>query len=235
MRCAIHQPNFFPRLSTLAKLYAADCWIVLDDVQFARRDYQHRCRLAPLGESARWQWLSLSVRLPAGRVTRINQARLVDRVHCQRRIEGMTRHLYTRSPYWPTVSESLQRVLDLMDRTDSLTEVTTSSTRVLLDALGWRGKVVKSSDLIARTGRSERLADLTRAVGASEYICGTGGMRYIQHEPFTEQGLMIIPFGVPASSAYLWQDATRLSALWGLMSVGVEGVLGELRQVTSVS
>jgi hypothetical protein len=147
----------------------------------------------------------------------------------------MTRHLYTRCPYWPTVSESLQRVLDLMDRTDSLTEVTTSSTRVLLDALGWRGKVVKSSDLIARTGRSERLADLTRAVGASEYICGTGGMRYIQHEPFTEQGLMIIPFGVPASSAYLWQDATRLSALWGLMSVGVEGVLGELRQVTSVS
>ncbi|MFW6692959.1 WbqC family protein [Streptomyces sp. MAR4 CNX-425] len=42
--CAIHQPNLFPRLSTLAKLYAADRWIVLDDVQFARRDYQHRAR-----------------------------------------------------------------------------------------------------------------------------------------------------------------------------------------------
>jgi hypothetical protein len=41
--CAIHQPNFFPRLSTLAKLFTADIWVVLDDVQFARRDYQHRC------------------------------------------------------------------------------------------------------------------------------------------------------------------------------------------------
>ncbi|MEV8399494.1 WbqC family protein [Streptomyces niveus] len=38
----MHQPNLFPRLSMLAKLYAADCWIVLDDVQFTRRDYQHR-------------------------------------------------------------------------------------------------------------------------------------------------------------------------------------------------
>jgi hypothetical protein len=39
--CAIHQPNFLPRLSTLAKLYAAaDSWIILDDVQFTRRDYQ---------------------------------------------------------------------------------------------------------------------------------------------------------------------------------------------------
>lgn len=32
--CAIHQPNFLPRLTTLAKLFAADYWIVLDDVQF---------------------------------------------------------------------------------------------------------------------------------------------------------------------------------------------------------
>lgn len=40
--CAIHQPNLFPRLSTLAKLFVADCWIVLDEVQFTCRDYQHR-------------------------------------------------------------------------------------------------------------------------------------------------------------------------------------------------
>jgi hypothetical protein len=48
--CAIHQPNLFPRLTTLAKLFAADYWIVLDDVQFTRRDYQHRARLAALGD-----------------------------------------------------------------------------------------------------------------------------------------------------------------------------------------
>ncbi|MFE7111305.1 WbqC family protein [Streptomyces sp. NPDC057575] len=39
--CAIHQPNLLPRLSTVAKILAADVWIVLDDVQFARRDFQH--------------------------------------------------------------------------------------------------------------------------------------------------------------------------------------------------
>jgi len=43
--CAIHQPNLFPRLSTLAKLFAADLWIALDDVQFARCHY----RLASAG------------------------------------------------------------------------------------------------------------------------------------------------------------------------------------------
>jgi hypothetical protein len=53
--CAIHQPNFFPRLSTLAKLYAADVWVILDDVQFSRRDYQHRCYLPAGAGPARGQ------------------------------------------------------------------------------------------------------------------------------------------------------------------------------------
>jgi hypothetical protein len=76
--CAIHQPNFFPRLSTLAKLFAADYWIVLDDVQFVRRDYQHWARLAFLEDSGRGQWLSLATHLPQGRPTLIHEAVLVE-------------------------------------------------------------------------------------------------------------------------------------------------------------
>lgn len=53
--CAIHQPNLLPRLSTLAKIASCDVWIVLDDVQFVRRDYQHRARLAGFADPATWR------------------------------------------------------------------------------------------------------------------------------------------------------------------------------------
>ncbi|MFI1226006.1 MULTISPECIES: WbqC family protein [unclassified Streptomyces] len=53
-------------MNTLAKLFAADTWIVLEDVQFTRRDYQHRARLADLDEPARQRWLIIPTRLPAG-------------------------------------------------------------------------------------------------------------------------------------------------------------------------
>ncbi|WP_329144849.1 MULTISPECIES: WbqC family protein [unclassified Streptomyces] len=56
--CAIHQPNFLPRLTTLAKLVATDYWIVLDDVQFTRRDYQHRALLPGPGEPEGRRWLT---------------------------------------------------------------------------------------------------------------------------------------------------------------------------------
>jgi len=62
--CAIHQPNLLPRLSTLAKLYAADVWVILDDVQFVRRDYQHRACLAALDDPQRRQWMSVETHLP---------------------------------------------------------------------------------------------------------------------------------------------------------------------------
>lgn len=64
--CAIHQPNFLPRLSTLAKLYTADIWIILDNVQFTRRDYQHRCYLAPAADAQLpGRWLTIPATAPA--------------------------------------------------------------------------------------------------------------------------------------------------------------------------
>jgi hypothetical protein len=234
MRCAIHQPNFFPRLSTLTKLYVADCVVILDDVQFARRDYQHRCRLAPLNNPADWHWLSLSTHLPEGRATRINQARLVDTGRCRRKVEGTLLHGYGQSPYWPQVSDPLHDVLDLLDKTDLLADITITSTECLLDLLDWQGRIVKSSDMTASSERSERLADLTQAVGASEYLCGTGGMRYIEHAPFTARGLQVVPFCVP-SSGDVWGAATRLSGLWALMNVGPERLRGELARARTVT
>src|SRR5689334_10245014 len=85
--CAIHQPNLFPRLTTLAKLFAADYWIVLDDVQFNRRDYQHRARLAALDDPRRQRWLSLPTHLPDGRPTRTHDALMLDPDLARRRAE----------------------------------------------------------------------------------------------------------------------------------------------------
>ncbi|MFD4769906.1 WbqC family protein [Streptomyces niveus] len=89
--CAIHQPNLFPRLTTLAKLFAADYWIVLDDVQFTRRDYQHRARLGALEEPDRRQWLTVPTHLPHGRRTLIRDALIDDPGRARRSTAGMLR------------------------------------------------------------------------------------------------------------------------------------------------
>jgi hypothetical protein len=148
--CAIHQPNLFPRLSTLAKLYTADRWIALDDVQFARREYQHRARLADRDEPARQQWLTLPTHLPQGRSTSISQARLVDPRRSRRTVQSLVRQYYGRSPHWQAVSDVLAQVLDTLDTSHRVADIARTSTTALLRVLGWPGKALASSEIPTR-------------------------------------------------------------------------------------
>ncbi|MFJ7949520.1 WbqC family protein [Streptomyces sp. NPDC096354] len=181
--CAIHQPSLLPRLSTLAKLYVADIWVVLDDVQFVRRDYQHRARLAALDDPKQQQWLSVETHLPYGRATLIHDAQLADPQRAARRLSQLPAQHYHGSPHWQLLQSALEPVVRTVAQAAGTAAVAEATTRAMLNLLGWRGTIVRSSALAASPGRSVRLADLTNAVGAGTYLCGTGGLRYLDRRP----------------------------------------------------
>jgi WbqC-like protein family len=181
--CAVHQPNFFPRLSTLAKLYAADVWVILDDVQFSRRDYQHRCYLPAAGAALPACWLTVPVHLPAGRATLIRDARIADPALAARRVRDLLRQYFRTSPHRAAIWGLLAEADDAVTSSIRVAESSERTTTALLEAVGWRGRICRSSGIAARTGRSERLADLTTAVSATAYLCGTGGSRYLDPRP----------------------------------------------------
>ncbi|MEV7770164.1 WbqC family protein [Kitasatospora sp. NPDC086791] len=229
--CAIHQPNVFPRLSTLAKLFAADVWVVLDDVQFARRDYQHRALLAPAGGApGPTRWLSIPTHLPAGRATLIRDARMVDPARSRRRSADLLREHYRTAPHWAAFKDRLDVFLDVFDRTDRLAVVAQESTLLLLSMLGWSGRIVAGADLVSSSDRTQRLADLCAAVGADAYLCGTGGMRYVQPTVFDRSGIELRPVRIPSDG--WWAGAARTSAVAALTTHGPHfsaEILGRIR------
>lgn len=223
--CAIHQPNFFPRLSTLAKLFTADIWVVLDDVQFARRDYQHRCRVA--GPDGVERWLTVPVNLPAGRSTLIRDVVVANPEQASKRVGDVIRRDYRNTPYWPAVLDLVAHVNEVLARSDRLAEVSEVSTLALLRALRWTGVTYRSSELPARTGRSQHLADLIVAVGAGTYLCGTGGARYLDPAPFTSSGVNVIYFQPPQPPGRQ-APGHRVTALAALAATGPGLLSGRL-------
>jgi WbqC-like protein len=221
LTCAIHQPNFFPRLSTLAKLYAADVWVILDDVQFSRRDYQHRCYLPPAGTTLPARWLTVPVHLPAGRATLIKDVLIADPDLAARHVRGLLRQYFRNSPHQAEIAGLLADAGDAVASSATVAEASERTTIALLKAVGWQGRICRSRDIAARAGRSERLADLAISAGATTYLCGTGGSRYLNPAPFAAQGLDVRFFTPPARLATLPPDACRrATALADLAEAG---------------
>src|SRR5438034_6495152 len=58
MRIAIHQPQYLPWLGYLDKLDRADVFVVLDNVQFKKNEWQNRNRIRT---AQGWQYLTVPV------------------------------------------------------------------------------------------------------------------------------------------------------------------------------
>jgi hypothetical protein len=219
--CAIHRAKLFPRLATLAKIYTADTWLVLDDVQFTRRDYQHRCRLAALNDPTRQQWLTLPVHLPNGQTTLINHVILAEPDRCPKLITRLIAQYYSKSPHWPTLRDILDTLIPTITTGAKLATVAETSTRLLLDVLDWTGVITHASAYPTSQERSQRLADLTHTTGAHTYLCGTGGARYLNTRPFTRHGIHIKQFNPhPINDHLPGSHNPQISALYHLAAHG---------------
>ncbi|MGW7492618.1 WbqC family protein [Streptomyces sp. NPDC054786] len=126
---------------------------------------------------------------------------------------------------------ALGPVLDAFAASVRTAAVTEASTRVTLNLLGWTGQTLRSSGLPARPGRSQRLVDLSAAVGARTHLCGPGGRRYLQPALFTADGITVTAFRTPPTG--MWQTGHEVSALRNLMRLGPPALADCLRAVAS--
>ncbi len=124
--------------------------------------------------------------------------------------------------------EALEPLLEMFQATDRTALIAEASTRLLLDLIGWRGRILRSSKLAGRPGRSQRLADLAAAVGARTYVCGTGGMTYLDPTPFHTAGITVLPFAPPTRG--VWTQSRHVSALSPLLRHGTAAVAHGLAQ-----
>ncbi|GHI40545.1 WbqC family protein [Streptomyces violascens] len=150
----------------------------------------------------------------SGRPKRIKSPRAA------RRLGQLPAQHYHASPYWPLLHAALKAIAHTVAETAGTAAVAEGTTRALLNLLGWRGTIVRSSDLTASSDRSARLADLTTAVGADTYLCGTGGMRYLDCHPFTERQLNVRAFRPPVAADGPWTGVAQITALWALARYG---------------
>jgi hypothetical protein len=184
MRVAIHQPQYLPWLGYLDKLDSADVFIVLDTVQFKKHEWQNRNRIRT---HAGWQWLTVPIldRFPE----RIDQVEINSHTDWSRKHRHALRLHYGRAPHWEPLGPAL---LALLERPwASLRDLNVAVCDLLCEQLGLGARRLLASSLTAREDPTDRLIDLCRAVGGTEYLAGESGPEYMDLERFTRAGIAV--------------------------------------------
>jgi hypothetical protein len=182
MLLTIHQPNLFPRLKILQKLALVDVWVVLDDVQFSKSDYQHRTFIVPNANKKKPMWFTLPVHLPNGSITKINEIELAEHDPINK-IEKELNNSFINNP--DLVQDKNIILKKLRCGKKDLISICINSTLALLNIAGYNPKILYASDLnVENTGKTQRQVDFCKRLGMDIYLSDSGGVRYIQENLF---------------------------------------------------
>ncbi len=190
MILAIHQPLFLPWLGYLHRMAQVDLFVLLDHVQFERRNYQNRTMIRMNGEP---RWLTVPV------LQRSQKERILDK-EVDNRPDGSKawgashsatlRHAYGRAPFFAEYAGAFEALF--ARPWQRLVELNQASLDLLREAFGIRTALARSSELAVEGARGDLILSICRAVGARTLLAGLGGSRgYLDTQAFARAGVEI--------------------------------------------
>jgi WbqC-like protein family len=184
-RVAIGQSNYIPWRGYFALIAAVDEFVLLDNVQYTRRDWRNRNRIkTELGT----KWLTIPVSSKGRFTARIDEMRVNDRRWTAAHWATL-RHHYRRAACFDFFSEHLEALYHSTNE-DRLTEINERFLRTICDWLEITTTISRAMDDESR-GPTDRLVRVCRTVEASAYISGPSARAYIDAEQFGRAGITL--------------------------------------------
>lgn len=168
MKVTIHQPEHFPYMGFFQKMKSADLFVILDDVQYTKNNFQNRNKF--LNKNGVEEWFSVELEPHAN-------SKLIKDV------------VVSESSKWKRVILNKLQTNFNVDFSSvyshtSLVDINISSIEYCREKLGINTPMVRSSELGINTSSSQRLADICKHFNATEYISGAGGVAYLDESVF---------------------------------------------------
>ena len=187
MIVAVHQPTFLPWLGWWDKLARADVMVLLDDAQVPRESrgtWLNRVKLMVSGEP---RWVTMPI-VRADGVRAVNETRIDETQPWRRRVLGSIEQSYRRAPYFDAVMPVVREAIE--QRAESVAEFNEQAIRRLAALMDLPGeRLVRASQLGVGSAATQRLIDLTKAVGGDVYLSGDGADGYMDPGEFAGTGV----------------------------------------------
>ena len=186
MIIAVHQPQYLPWLGYFDKIDRADVFVLLDNVQFKKNEWQNRNRIKT---AAGPQWLTVPVTYKFPQ--RINEVVINNRDRWQHKQRQAIISNYRKASYWDDFAPILEEIFTPV--WESLAPLNIFVVKRLAEILGIATPLYVASELPAfPENPDERLIAITKHFGADTYLAGSGGRDYMDLDQYEQSGIKVL-------------------------------------------
>lgn len=220
---AIHQPNFFPWLGYFNKIHRADCFIIMNNVQFQKKGgtWLNRVQLLIANKAI---WCTVPIERSYHGVRDCKDITINYSYPWQKKLLTSIKQNYARAPFFNIIYPLAEELM--YTKADTLADYNIQIIQTLLDILNLKKQhMVLGSSLETTGSGTDLLISMVNSVGGSGYLCGGGADDYQQDHKFSNANLSLVyqSFKQPEYQQFDNPHFTPgLSILDALMHCGVE-------------
>jgi len=164
---------------------SVDEFIIYDDMQFTKRDWRNRNTIkTPNG----LQWLTIPVKVKGKFFQKINETEIDGSSWAEKHWRTIQMN-YSKAPAFKMYESKIQQLYEQAAQKKLLSDVNFMFISEACSMLGINTKIRWSSEFNLLDGKTERLLDLCKQVGATRYISGPSARDYIVESLFFKESI----------------------------------------------
>lgn len=184
-KIAIVQSNYIPWKGYFDLINSVDEFILYDDMQFTKRDWRNRNKIK---SKDGLMWLTIPVKVKGKYFQAIKDTEVNDSDWGRKHWSSIV-HCYAKAKHFDLYKEKFEDLF-LNIKSSFLTEINHLYISAICDILNITTTITRSMDYkLIEERRTERLIDLCKQAGGTEYISGPSANSYIDEDKFKESGV----------------------------------------------
>jgi len=163
---SIHQPEYLPWIGFFKKILDSDIFVIYDDIQFEKKDWQNRNQICSNGKP-----ILLSVPIKSHLKSKIFEIDIDNSKNWSDKHKKSIMFSYSTSKFYNEMNEFIDELYD--KKFDKLIDLNYEIIKTILSKLNINTKIVFSSELKILESDSNKILSICKKLKATKYITGT--------------------------------------------------------------
>lgn len=186
MNVVITQSNYIPWKGYFDAIAIADTFVLYDDMQYTKRDWRNRNQIKTTNGLS---WLSIPVEVKGKYFQKINETKISD-TNWNRNHWNVLKHNYSKSKSYPEVKDFVEE-LYLSCNYQYLSEINFHFLKKIAEFLEIDTAFKFSSAFELLDGKTEKLVNICKQLGATDYYSGPAAKDYMDESLFTLENISV--------------------------------------------